>query len=154
MKIRKGFVTNSSSYSSAVISIESKELAALLSQYKELFEDGNVFCMLDLDEKSFGGYWDEQTDDWCREVPKTLDEVLDSLIYAIERDGTGEQAEALVKELNARKQELTASLRKVTWSFENDSYDEFEPGDGEKERNFTYNRRSKKTGGAGVYKEK
>ena len=37
MKIRTGFVTNSSSYSSAVIRIQSRKLASLLKEYEELF---------------------------------------------------------------------------------------------------------------------
>lgn len=147
MKIRTGFVTNSSSYSSAVISIESKELAALLKQC-----EGLLRADLTIDDKKFHGYWEEETDAVCQEVPKTLDTVLDALINGLSCDLPAEPGDALIQELKTRKAELTASIQKVNWWYENDSYDEFDPDDARKKA-FTYNRRSKKTGGAGVYEE-
>lgn len=149
MKIRTGFVTNSSSYSSAVISIESKELAALLKQY-----EGLLGATILSDDKTFAADWDEGTDEICAMVPKTLDAVLDSLIegFSCVYDIPKESRDALIQELETRKAELTASIRKVNWWYENYSYGEFEPDDARKKA-FTYNRRSKKTGGAGVYEE-
>ena len=148
MKIRKGFVTNSSSYSSAAITIESKELAALLKQCED-FLGADIFS----DEKKFYALWDEGTDEVCRMVPKTLDAVLDSLINGLPYcELPHDLGDALLEELKARKEELTASIKKVNWWFRDDSYDEFEPDDVRK-KSFTYNRRSKKTDGAGVYSE-
>ena len=149
MKIRKGFVTNSSSYSSAAITIESKELAALLKQCED-FLGADIFS----DEKKFYALWDEGTDEVCRMVPKTLDAVLDSLINGLscDPDLPYDAGHALIQELKARKEELTAAIQKVNWWFEDDGYDEFEPDDVRK-KSFTYDRRSKKTGGAGVYSE-
>lgn len=152
MKIRTGFVTNSSSYSSAVISIESKELAALLKQC-----EGLLRATILSDDKTFAADWDEGTDEICEMVPKALDAVLDSLIegfscfYNIPQESK-ESRDALIQELKTRKAELTASIRKVNWWYENNSYGEFEPDDA-RQKAFTYNRRSKKTGGAGVYEE-
>ena len=152
MKIRTGFVTNSSSYSSAVISIESKELAALLKQC-----EGLLGATILSDDKKFDAYWEEGTNEICEMVPKTLDAVLDSLIkgfsclYDIPKESR-DALDTLIQELEMRKAELTASIRKVDWWYENDSYGEFEPDDARKKA-FTYNRRSKKTGGAGVYEE-
>ena len=151
MKIRTGFVTNSSSYSSVVIYIESKELAALLKQY-----EGELGATILGDDKKFSADWDEGTNEICAMVPKTLDAVLDSLIkgFSCLYDIPKESRDALIQELETRKTELTASIQKVNWWYENYSDGEFAPDpDDARKKAFTYDQRSKKTGGAGVYEE-
>lgn len=161
MKIRTGFVTNSSSYSSAVINIQSKELVDLLKQYQQLFGTDEGLFYSTLGDDTFCAEWEENTDALGCNVPTTLNGVLDALIdglgdYRYDADNYvpqgGDSLQKLIQELEKRKQELTDSIKKVNWWYENYSSGEFEP-DGARKKAFTYNRRSKKTGGAGIYEE-
>ena len=160
MKIRTGFVTNSSSYSSAVITIQSKKFVTLLKEYEDVvgrdrlggigaFIQGYTFSAI---------YDDEQAPVWCGDVPKTLDQVLDRMIDGLKEELENQKwleekdrvdpahFQALIQALKDQKQVLTDSFQKVSWLYQNDSYDEFEPD--VRTTRFTY---SKKDGGPGTY---
>lgn len=151
MKIRTGFVTNSSSYSSAVITIESKEFVTLLKEYEDLVGPNSSMGGI-IKGHTFSALWDEDyTPGWCGDVPETLDQVLDRLIDGLKEqmeEADGARFQALIQELKDQKQVLTDSFQKVSWLYQNDSYDEFEPD--VRTTRFTY---SKKDGGSGTYTE-
>lgn len=169
MKIRTGFVTNSSSYSSAVISIQSKELADLLNQYRELFSQD--FHDVSIDEDTLCVNQEEMADWWGEDVPTSVDCVLDALMealnwYPMKSPENREKRSKMFREIKAKKKELTDSLQMVSWNFHDDSYGEFDDYDDDEEcddgecddsvensvrgRIFTYDR---KTGGEGTYEE-
>lgn len=150
MKIRTGFVTNSSSYSSAVITIQSKKFVTLLKEYEDVVGPGSLMDGR-IKGYTFSAFWDEDyTPGWCEAVPKTLDQVLDRLIDGLEEqmEADGARFQALIQELKDQKQVLTDSFQKVSWLYQNDSYGEFEPD--VRTTRFTY---SKKDGGSGTYTE-
>lgn len=153
MKIRTGFVTNSSSYSSAVIRIQSKQLTDLLKEYKEMFGPEGLYYDTSIRGNTFYVDEDEIADQW--KPPRELDEVLDRLISGLGRYNAGskkrERKQELLEELMVRKQELTDSIKKVSWTFQDDSYGEFEESTDVRVRKFTYDQ---KQGGTGTYKEK
>ena len=149
MKIRTGFVTNSSSYSSAVITIQSKKFVTLLKEYEDLVGPGSLMDGT-IKGYTFSAFWDEDyTPVWCGDVPKTLDKVLDRLITGLEeqmKEADRARFQALIQELKDQKQVLTDSFQKVSWLYQNDSYGEFEPE--VRTTRFTY---SKKDGGPGTF---
>ena len=102
--------------------------------------------------RTFSASWDEDyTPCWCGDVPETLDQVLDRLIDGLKEqmeEADGARFQALIQELKDQKQVLTDSFQKVSWLYQNDSYDEFEPD--VRTTRFTY---SKKDGGSGTYTE-
>ena len=163
MKIRTGFVTNSSSYSSAVIRIQSRKLASLLKEYEELFmkiyDDGSIDKSVLFHDAYVRGWTfyvvqDEVADYWA-DTPTELNSVLDCLINGLgyyhrtEKQESERKQKELLKELKAQKQKLTDSIQKVSWEFQDDSDGEFEV-DGARVRTFTYDREN---GGDGTYEE-
>jgi hypothetical protein len=163
MKIRTGFVTNSSSYSSAVIRIQSRKLASLLKEYEELFmkiyDDGSIDKSVLFHDAYVRGWTfyvvqDEVADYWA-DTPTELNSVLDCLINGLgyyhrtENQESERKQKELLKELKAQKQKLTDSIQKVSWEFQDDSDGEFEV-DGARVRTFTYDREN---GGDGTYEE-
>ena len=134
MKIRTDFVTNSSSYSSVCISIQSKELADLLKKYKASRE----LRQLSVRGSRVSVYEDEVADGWAG-VPETLDELIDALISGMQRQA-GSGLSALYQEMQEKKTELTASVQSAKWDFQDDSYGEFEAGDEDREGHFFYKR--------------
>ena len=163
MKIRTGFVTNSSSYSSAVIRIQSRKLASLLKEYEELFmkiyDDGSIDKSVLFHDAYVRGWTfyvvqDEVADYWA-DTPTELNSVLDCLIHGLgyyhrtENQESERKQKELLKELKAQKQKLTDSIQKVSWEFQDDSDGEFEV-DGARVRTFTYDREN---GGDGTYEE-
>ena len=161
MKIRTGFVTNSSSYSSAVIRIQSRKLASLLKEYEELFmkiyDDGSIDKSVLFHDAYVRGWTfyvvqDEVADYWA-DTPTELNSVLDCLINGLgyyhrtENQESERKQKELLKELKAQKQKLTDSIQKVSWEFQDDSDGEFEV-DGARVRTFTYDREN---GGDGTY---
>lgn len=149
MKIRTGFVTNSSSYSSAVITIQSKKFVTLLKEYEDLVGPGSLMDGI-IKGYTFSAFWDEDyTPGWCTNVPETLDQVLERLMDGLEeqmKEADGARFQALIQELKDQKQVLTDSFQKVSWLYQNDSYGEFEPE--VRTTRFTY---SKKDGGPGTF---
>ena len=140
MKIRTGFVTNSSSYSSAVIRIQSRKLASLLKEYEELFmkiyDDGSIDKSVLFHDAYVRGWTfyvvqDEVADYWA-DTPTELNSVLDCLINGLgyyhrtENQESERKQKELLKELKAQKQKLTDSIQKVSWEFQDDSDGEFE----------------------------
>ena len=163
MKIRTGFVTNSSSYSSAVIRIQSRKLASLLKEYEELFmkiyDDGSIDKSVLFHDAYVRGWTfyvvqDEVADYWA-DTPTELNSVLDCLINGLgyyhrtENQESERKKKELLKELKAQNQKLTDSIQKVSWEFQDDSDGEFEV-DGARVRTFTYDREN---GGDGTYEE-
>ena len=104
MKIRSDFVTNSSSYSSVCISIQSKELADLLKKYKASRE----LRQLSVRGSRVSVYEDEVADGWAG-VPETLDELIDALISGMQRQA-GSGLSALYQEMQEKKTELKKRL--------------------------------------------
>ena len=163
MKIRTGFVTRSSSYSSPVIRIQSRKLASLLKEYEELFmkiyDDGSIDKSVLFHDAYVRGWTfyvvqDEVADYWA-DTPTELNSVLDCLINGLgyyhrtENQESERKQKELLKELKAQKQKLTDSIQKVSWEFQDDSDGEFEV-DGARVRTFTYDREN---GGDGTYEE-
>lgn len=134
MKIRTDFVTNSSSYSSVCITIESKELAQLLKKYE---------IQHDVPELSVRGsktsvFNDEFALEWGN-VPTSVNQVLDALMTSL-RAYRCARYDAFCEEVSTRKKELTDSLQSVRWAFEDDSSGDFEVAAEDREKRFTWSR--------------
>ena len=69
------------------------------------------------------------------------DSVLDCLIYALGKyactEAQKERRSQMFAEIVAHKQELTDSIQKVSWEFEDENHGEFKP-EGPRLRRFTY----------------
>lgn len=134
MKIRTDFVTNSSSYSSVCITIESKELAQLLKKY-EIPHDVQELSVRGSKTSVFN---DEFALEW-KNVPTSVNQVLDALMASL-RAYHCAQYDAFCEEVSTRKEELTGSLQSVRWEFEDDSSGDFEVDDEDREKRFTWSR--------------
>lgn len=143
MKIRTGFVTNSSSYSSAEIRIDNPVLLEILKQYKK----NNAFGT---SEYNFGKGIGKRAkgkelawkfeDEEMAEIffaPENLNDVLHRFIDVMDErvdlddDIDKAQYEALKQELKQRRREINAAYVDVSWHARNDSYGESEPEEGE-----------------------
>ncbi|HIW94560.1 MAG TPA: hypothetical protein H9868_08505, partial [Candidatus Flavonifractor merdipullorum] len=78
MKIRTDFVTNSSSYSSVCITIESKELAQLLKKYEIQYD----VLELSVRGSKTSVFNDESAFEWGN-VPTSVNQVLDELMTSL-----------------------------------------------------------------------
>ena len=80
MKIRTGFVTNSSSYSSAVITIQSKKFVTLLKEYEDVVGPDRLGGINGI----IKGYTfsvicdDEQAPEWCETRKSIFQDVTNS----------------------------------------------------------------------------
>lgn len=149
MKIRSDFITNSSSYSSVVVRIQSKKLAELLAQYQELF-NSDVQVLPDgilVEEYEAADGWDD--------VPQSLEQLLDALLDGLEWNiyqklRQEPLARQLKQEIKENKRELTDSVQKAVWDFQNNSYGEFVYEGMTGRMRFAYD---KGQGGKGDYRE-
>ena len=125
MKIRTDFVTNSSSYSSAVIRIQSKELSDLIRSYQTQYEN------------LFGEYPEMRIEDDCvvvdkndvadgwQYVPQVLDDLIESLLDGLEGECEVTAAfKKMRKEIRCRERELTDSIRSAHWEYHEDICEE------------------------------
>lgn len=148
MKIISDFVTNSSSYSSVVVRIQSKKLAELLVQYQELF-NSDVQVLPDgilVEEYETADGWDD--------APQSLEQLIDRLLEGLEWEIQVEEQDPLARQMErdikANQQELTDSVQKAVWDFQNNSYGEFVYEGMTGRKRFAYD---KGQGGKGDYRE-
>lgn len=147
MKIRSDFVTNSSSFSSVVVRVQSKELAQLLANYQFLFGDVQILP----DEISV--YQDDMAYGW-EDVPQSLEDLLDKLLKGLKveveidfwEDPLVDQME---KEIKANQQVLMDSIQSAEWDFQDNDGGLFGEDTIGRKR-FFYDR---KEGGKGDYQE-
>lgn len=120
MKIRKGFVTNSSSSSFVSVSIDNPMLASILQKYQEYFEDD---CCIQLNIT--GEAIAIEIEEGYADVPSTLDDVLVSLLNALgveiyDDDEIsaygGAELENLAREVLADKENITAATTCVEFT--------------------------------------
>ena len=142
MKIRSDFVANSSSFSSVVIRIQSKELAQLLAKYRQLFDS-----IIRISPDGIFVDLDENAEEW-NPVPQSLEQLLDALLDGLkwniyQKLRQGPLARQLKQEIKENKQELTDSVQMAVWDFQ----DIDEPIG---RKRFFYDR---KKGGKGEYRE-
>ncbi len=83
MKFRTGFVTNSSSYSTAEVKIDNPVLLAILKKYKEVGVFDHIEFFKDYIGEAFDLYEDEVADD-AEECPDKLENVVNSLFSMID----------------------------------------------------------------------
>lgn len=132
MKIRTGFVTNSSSVSTAEIVIDNPMLLEILQRYKDMgafgespffgigeYVSGNEVAGIktpafQYSEDLYGEGWPR-----LRTSPKTLAKVLEGIISLIGDDS--EYDEKLIDEMEAelseKRAEIFAEFKKVSWIF-------------------------------------
>ena len=125
MKIRTGFVTNSSSYCSAEVVIDNPVLLEILKKYKD---DTEVLQLFNLDDK-VGYYADEDGGQpFAENCPTKLEEVVPCIMDAINelRDyGDDDTSKILLSEIKEKRKEIERNFKSVEWQYSDDSYGEF-----------------------------
>ena len=137
MKIRTGFVTNSSSYSSAEIKIDNPVLLKILEKYKEIdaFADTYVeegICVKDDTGKKYAVLFEDVSTNEI--APRNLSSVAQSLIdlfvYMIEREWDCFEDETIEKCFNEIKEqihEIENNYKSVEWVTKISKYGEDQP---------------------------
>lgn len=137
MKIRTDFVTNSSSQSTMIISIDNLVLLEILQRYKEMGVFGEAETVFEIGSSTeetktlaiHGETWDDED-----LQPKKLGEVLDCLIGFLNNDDGAiiyrneiskyDQGlfELMKNELLQRKEEIDSAYTGVNWENEHTAY--------------------------------
>ena len=139
MKLRTGFVTNSSSYSSAEVVIENPVLIEIIRKYELL--GLNQYIMEEEEGSGHAVICESETEitPFCQ-GPRTLDDILDLLLDCVEWDSVQEpgkreqydlQLQEARYELYSRRKEIFENYRSVKWESRNNSFGEAEPYPGE-----------------------
>ncbi len=141
MKIRTGFVTNSSSYSSAEIRIDNPVLLEILKFYKKCNAFGNSFVSDCIGKKAKGKEmaWKLSNSELAGILfaPENIHDVLRCIIDVMDEgirnaDGYDEiKYDELKGMLEKSKGEIDAGFIDVLWHTKNESYGECAPEDGE-----------------------
>lgn len=137
MKIRTGFVTNSSSYCSAEVVIDNPVLLGILKKYKD---NVRVLDFFNLDDKV--GFREDENGGrpFADNCPTKLEEVVQCIMNAIdelswddiyydmdEEDYNADQnaSNMLISELRQKKAEIEKSFKSIEWQYSDKSYGEF-----------------------------
>lgn len=146
MKIRTGFVTNSSSYSGAEIVVDNPYLLEILQRYKSmgLFDDENIYFEINStfnfenEDNNFDAYSIDSLQS-CLEA--IIDLLISHLEYRCEYDE--DLFKQMVDELHEKEMEIFKGYKKVLWligesSNEEDHNDEIYHGYVITEDKFTF----------------
>jgi hypothetical protein len=133
MKIRAGFVTNSSSYTSADITIDDPLLLEILQKYKDLGAFGDEYFggynfsigYLDPEAGTIAFHYDvnESAHDAIpSDIGRLLDEIVNLINYDIDNNiiYDTELLELMATELNEKKTAIIESIEKINWHVQED----------------------------------
>lgn len=139
MKIRTGFVTNSSSYSSAEIIIDNPVLIDILKKHKDccrrpddprLRSRGEIVTAESNGEKHT--FWRDRLNDGGHftYIPETLDGIMDAILEVISAKTEkgiipAEPSDKLIDELKERSDEIKSAFRYAEAIDISEGYDEF-----------------------------
>ena len=128
MKIRTGFVTNSSSYCSAEVVIDNPVLLEILNKYKNDVEAISIFKI----GKTLSYYEDELGRTFAINSPTNLEGVIYSIMdiiadYAYDFGDYGKDAyNSFVAEIKENKEKINKNYTRVLWAYKDDSFGEFD----------------------------
>lgn len=132
MKIRTGFVTNSSSYCTAEVVIDNPVLLEILKKYKD---DIELLSFLDIEDKVTFKEPESGGEPFADVCPTRLEEVVPSFMDAImllrERHeyafdhSEEDKCKVLISEINEKRKEIEENFKSVKWEYSDGSYGEF-----------------------------